>query len=111
MDVFGNTHPAKMPVHFFYGALKLDYGSAVRADISKQNYTVCPRHWYVDATFKCVECGSEFVFTSEEQRFWFEDLKFFVDSQAKRCPACRKKGRVQKRSAQRPSPRPDETKA
>jgi hypothetical protein len=79
-----------MPEHLFWGCVRLDHSSAVRADIRRQNYTVCPRHWYVDTTFKCAACGELFVFTVAEQRRWYEDLRFFIDSRPKHCPACRR---------------------
>ncbi len=101
-DQFGKSNPRKMPAHLFHDALKLNYDSAQRADTSKQAFTVCPRHWYIDATFRCVDCGCEFVFSREEQKFWYEERKFYVDSQPNRCAACRKKGRVRKRNAQPP---------
>jgi hypothetical protein len=96
MDVFGDTDPRKMPTHLFFGALNMDFDSAERADISKQDYSVCPRHWYIDATFPCKTCGTAFVFSAKEQRFWYEELRFYVDSQPRRCPACRKKHRKTK---------------
>jgi hypothetical protein len=102
MDVFGDTDPKKMPMHLFFGALSLDYGTAVRADITKQDYSVCPRHWFVEATFKCADCGENFVFSVEEQRFWYEDRKFYVDSYPKRCVSCRQKERQRKAEAQKP---------
>ena len=84
-EVFGGKDPKKMPAHLFFEARSLDYKNAQRADISKQHYTVCPRHWYVDATFACRDCGEEFVFSADEQRFWYEDRKFFIDSLPKHC--------------------------
>jgi len=102
MDVFGNTDPKKMPQHFFLGAVSIDYGTAVRADISKQDYTVCPRHWYSDAIFKCADCGNEFLFSAREQRYWYEERKFYVDSYPKCCPDCRKMERARRASAQNP---------
>jgi len=80
MDVFGDTDPKKMPLHLFRGAVSIDYGTAVRADVSKQDYTVCPRHRYIDATFKCIDCGNDFLFSTDEQRFWYEQRRFYVDS-------------------------------
>lgn len=62
---------------------------AIRADISKQNYSVRPRRWYIDATFRCSRCGEYFVFTADEQRFWYEELGFWIDSQPKHCKQCR----------------------
>ena len=88
-DGFGERDARKMPRHLFSGALRLDYGTATRADISKQNFSVCPRYWYVDATFLCPRCGENFIFTRDEQRLWYEELGFWIDSCAKHCAACR----------------------
>lgn len=91
---FGENNPKGMPSHLFFGARRMDYGSAQRADISKQNYSVCPRYWYVDATFLCRDCGNEFVFTANEQHFWYEEKRFWIDSVRRRCAACRKEQRT-----------------
>lgn len=80
-------------MHFFFGALRLDHATAVRADISKQDYTVCPRHWYVDAHMPCGGCGEIFLWSASEQRAWFEDFRFYVDSRATRCRECRARRR------------------
>jgi|SRR5882724_5183574 len=96
MDVFGDTDPHKMPKHLFFDVIFINYDSAERADVTEQDFSVCPRHWYIDATFRCEACGSKFVFTAKEQRFWYEDRRFYVDSQPRRCPACRKKERRMK---------------
>lgn len=78
-----------MPAHLFHSA-RVDHSTAVRADISKQNDSVCPRHWYVDAEITCTDCNEPFVFSASEQKFWYEDLHFRVDSFPKQCPPCRK---------------------
>ena len=78
-----------MSAHFFFGAVRLDHATAIRADIKKQNYTVCPRHWYVDAYLKCAGCGEVFCWSAQEQRTWFEKYGFYVDSLATRCSKCR----------------------
>lgn len=88
MDIFGDTDPRKMPTHLFYGALHLDYATAIQGDPSKQNYSVCPRHWYIDADFKCSDCGREFTWTAREQMAWFEDYFFWVDSLPRHCKTC-----------------------
>jgi hypothetical protein len=93
-DFFGRSNPKRMPSHFFFGSLRMDYKTAQKADIEKQNYTTCPRHWYVDAVFTCCGCGEEFTFSAEEQRFWYEDKKFYVDAFPKRCIQCRKAERT-----------------
>ena len=102
MDSFGSGDPARMPRHLFRDAVSVIFESAERADITRQNYTVCPRHWYVDAIFRCADCGTEFHFPASEQQFWYEELKFYVDSLPRRCPGCRKKERARKLEAKRP---------
>ena len=96
MDYFGESSSTSMPRHFFWECLHLDHDSAVRADVSRQNYSVCPRHWYIDATFKCPRCSKEFQLTAAEQKQWCEELGFYVDSYAKNCPACRHDERKRK---------------
>jgi hypothetical protein len=96
MTGFGHDDPREMPGHFFYGSLRLDYASAVRADSDRQNCGVCPRYWYIDAVFRCSSCESEFRFTAEEQRVWYEEYGFWVDAFPKRCEACRRTLRKQK---------------
>ena len=100
-NLHGESNPKRMPKHLFFGAQNLVYKTARRADISKQHYTVCPRHWYVDATFICSDCGREFVFTASEQRFWYEDRRFWIGSLPKRCAECRKAERTRLELRQR----------
>lgn len=87
---FGLNDPRCMPAHFFWDSSHIDYATAVRADISQQDFTVAPRLWYVDATFCCARCAKSFVFSAQEQKFWYEELKFFVDSLPKHCSSCRR---------------------
>lgn len=89
-----------MPGHFFYGSVRIDFESAVRADVSRQNCSVCPRYWYVDATFGCAACGRSFSFSADEQRAWYEEYGFWVDSRPKNCVACRRELRNRKRLRQ-----------
>ena len=86
---FGRDDPREMPAHFFHGSLRVDYSSAVRANTGKQNCSICPRHWYLDAIFPCGRCGGEFTFTASEQRVWYEEYGFWIDSLPKHCPGCR----------------------
>ncbi len=89
MDVFGNKRPEEMPEHFFFRALAVHYETAVRANTEQQNYSVCARNWYVDADFECQRCKQKFTWTAEEQKAWFEDYFFWVDSQPHHCRKCR----------------------
>jgi hypothetical protein len=90
MSDFGRNDPREMPTHFFAGALHLDYASAVRANPEKQNRSICPRHWYLDSVFPCDHCGERFTFTGAEQRVWYEEYGFWIDSRPKHCPDCRR---------------------
>lgn len=90
MSDFGRDDPREMPVHLFFASVRIDYGSAVRANADKQNCSICPRYWYVDATFRCERCGREFVFTAAEQRVWYEEYRFWIDSLPKHCFECRR---------------------
>lgn len=92
-DYFGEHDSRRMPSYLFADGAHLAHDRAVRADIAKQNYSVCPRHWYVDATICCVGCGNDYVFTIDEQRFWYEELAFYVDSFPTRCNHCRRTDR------------------
>lgn len=88
MDILGDSDSKKMPEHFFYGALYIDHKTATRGNPEKQNFSVCPRHWYVDADFKCGKCRREFTWTAGEQKSWFETYYFWVDSKPRHCKTC-----------------------
>lgn len=90
---FGINDPRDMPMHLFFGVVRMDYRTAVRANVEAQNCSICPRYWYIDATFACERCGDEFTFSAAEQRLWYETYRFWVDSIPKRCLACRRDAR------------------
>jgi Probable zinc-ribbon domain len=90
MTSFGSDNPREMPAHFFYRSVRIHYDTAVRSDPAKQNCSICPRYWYVDAIFLCDRCGVEFVFSAAEQRVWYEDYGFWIDSVPRHCLMCRK---------------------
>jgi hypothetical protein len=87
---FGESSSREMPSHLFYGALHIDHDTAVKADIRRQDFSVCPRQWYVDAVFSCRRCGEKFRFSADEQWFWYEECRFYVDSAPRECPSCRR---------------------
>lgn len=63
--------------------------TAIAADLSKQvQSTVAVTH-YFDAKRQCRDCGRMFLFFAEEQRYWYEELKFPLDSDCVRCVECR----------------------
>ncbi|MDR0870175.1 MAG: zinc-ribbon domain containing protein [Planctomycetaceae bacterium] len=84
----GDIDVKQYPEHFFYGAIRLDLSSAKKANISRQNFTVVPRHWYIDAWFICKECNEEFCWSKEVQRFWFEEAGTYVWAHPSLCRDC-----------------------
>ena len=60
-DLFGAGNPKRMPEHLFLGAQRLDYKTAQRADISNQNYMVCPRHWYADGSVRWTKLSNTYL--------------------------------------------------
>ena len=43
----------------------------------------------MDADFECERCKHSFTWTVAEQKAWFEDYYFWVDSQPRHCKKCR----------------------
>ena len=48
---------------------------------------------YKDKTIKCVDCGTEFVFTARDQAFYHEQG---FTNEPKRCKPCRDKRKQEK---------------
>lgn len=90
----------KMPEFFFRHCVELNHETAVRADITKQDYSVIPRYWYVDAKIRCQGCGEVFLFSIQEQQVWFEEYRLLVDASPVRCLPCRQKTQDIKRFKQ-----------
>ena len=44
---------------------------------------------YVDQDKVCEKCRDDYVFRKEEQKYWYETLRFWVQSKPKHCPKCR----------------------
>lgn len=68
-------------------------GTAIRADLSKQTPAIYSVAYYVDARRVCRDCGRKFIFFAEEQKHWYEELGFGLDSDCVRCYPCRRKHR------------------
>ena len=49
--------------------------------------------YYRDTGFRCEDCGSEALWTADDQRYWYEQLRGSPYSTAKRCTECRRKRR------------------
>ena len=100
MTDFGRDDPRDMPGFLFNRALRRDFDTAVRANPEQQNCSICPRYWYVDAIFPCERCGAEFTFSAAEQRLWYEEYRFWIDSVPKHCLDCRRNLRTLKATRQ-----------
>ncbi|MDB4614100.1 zinc-ribbon domain-containing protein [bacterium] len=95
MDQAEASPATKMSQHFFISGtcVALDYTTAVQANTTRQNFSVIPRDWYIDARITCKACDVAFLFATAEQKHWYEDLGFYVDSFPNRCPVCRRNTR------------------
>jgi Probable zinc-ribbon domain len=49
---------------------------------------------FFDVELRCEDCKEQFLFTASEQRFWYETLKFWVQSRPKQCIPCRQARRA-----------------
>jgi hypothetical protein len=65
--------------------------TAIKADLTKQAPATVPVTHYFDTKRTCRDCDKPFIFFAEEQKHWYEDLGFGLDSDCVRCPACRKR--------------------
>ena len=64
--------------------------------------TYGPRpRFYVDRPFTCVDCGKAEVWTAADQKWWYEEAKGKIASQANRCGDCRRKRRLRRSQERR----------
>lgn len=76
-------------------------GQAIRGCPAVQTFSDYePYFAYFDVELRCEDCEQKFVFTGREQQFWYEQLKFWVQSRPKQCVSCRR-ARRQRASEQR----------
>ncbi|MCI0614695.1 zinc-ribbon domain containing protein, partial [bacterium] len=45
---------------------------------------------YFDIKKRCEDCKKPFIFSSTEQHKWYEEYKFWVQSEPKQCLSCRR---------------------
>lgn len=73
-----------------------------RAIIAKPQFQKWCNHTpylaYFDIQLKCEDCREMFTFSANEQKYWYEELHFWVQSRPKRCQSCREIKRSQKRA-------------
>lgn len=72
----------------------LEAGRAIRGDPAKQKFGIgAPFYAYYDVMLRCTDCGQSFTFSAEDQRFWYEHLRFIIYAYPKQCLPCRRKRR------------------
>ena len=73
--------------------------TAIAADLSRQPRAMIPITHYFDAKRECRDCQRPFLFFAEEQKYWYEELGFALESDCVRCIGCRQaqRGLEQKR--------------
>ena len=73
--------------------------TAIAADLSRQPRATIPVTHYFDAKRECRDCQRPFLFFAEEQKYWYEELGFALESDCVRCIECRQaqRGLEQKR--------------
>jgi hypothetical protein len=75
--------------------------TAIEADVSRQRPATVPVTHYFDLQRVCRDCGRPFIFFAAEQKHWYEELGFPLESDCVRCVDCRKKQQKIKRLRKR----------
>ena len=78
-------------LHWHSPRERLIPNTAIRANRSLQAPATIPVSHYFDVRRNCRDCGKPFIFFAEEQRFWYEELGFALESDCVRCVPCRKR--------------------
>jgi len=75
--------------------------TAIIADLNRQAAATVQVTHYFDLKRICRDCRKPFIFFAEEQKYWYEVLRFGLDSDCVRCVPCRKGHQVISHSRQR----------
>jgi len=74
-------------------------GRAIPGDRAQQEFSLGgPVEAFWDQTRYCATCSKDYLFTAEEQRLWYETLKFPFHSVPIQCTECRRGTRARKRA-------------
>lgn len=65
--------------------------TAIWADTREQLPATIPVTHYFDSKRVCRSCGAYFIFFAEEQKYWYEELKFPLEANMLECLNCREK--------------------
>lgn len=74
--------------------------TAIVANTDKQLPATIPVTHYFDSKRVCRRCRAYFIFFAEEQRYWYEELRFPLDADMVECACCRKHERKLKEARQ-----------
>jgi hypothetical protein len=74
-----------------YSKTKRIPNTAVVADLSRQTPATVPVTHYFDLERTCLDCKRPFIFFAAEQKHWYEELGFGLESDCIRCVECRKR--------------------
>jgi hypothetical protein len=102
--ITGLNPPQDLEQTFFHWHSRDDVrvpNTAISADLSRQSRATVPVTHYFDVKRRCEECGKPFLFFAEEQRYWYEELGFPLESDCVRCVPCRKRQQGLDRSRDR----------
>ncbi len=75
--------------------------TAIPADTTRQVASMWPVAFYADVIETCRNCERPFLFFAEEQKHWYEELGFGIDSWCVQCVDCRKAEQFLKRTFHR----------
>lgn len=65
----------------------------ILAKPDKQDYSIHPYFVYLNLNKNCNSCNKEYIYTKEEQLFWYEELGENYWSRANNCLDCRRQKR------------------
>jgi len=85
------TDYLKVFIHWHSGESCRIPDTAVKANLTKQTPATVPVTHYFDVKRSCRECDRPFIFFAEEQKHWYEELGFGLDSDCVRCSLCRRR--------------------
>ncbi len=89
-SVMGKKWPSG-GLHAFSARTKRIANTAIVADLSRQTAATMAVTHYFDLECNCRDCGRSFIFFAEEQKYWYEELGFGLDSDCVHCVECRKR--------------------
>ncbi|MBL8346846.1 MAG: zinc-ribbon domain containing protein [Rubrivivax sp.] len=85
-----NTPDGSVFLHWHSGPEVRVPGTAIAANTTDQCQATVPVTHYFDARRVCRQCARPFLFFAEEQKHWYEELKFPLEADCLECVPCRK---------------------